>query len=207
MLQRRLTGALLLTLAATTLIACGDKPIEDNLVRPGITAIEQSRDLACGADAATIRAAIDAYTVLNGGPPADEAALVDARLLRSVSEGWDVVDGSLVAQHPSCGPVGDSTPEPSTVDIVTDPLPVSPEQILAGMSADQIDIVGGVDCARELVSILAASEEYVAEQQAEPTGFDDLVDGGYLDEPPTRWALDGDRFIAADGSGCVGPPG
>jgi hypothetical protein len=60
-----------------------------------VTAIAASETLACSADARTLQAAIDTYTLLNGGPPASEAELVPDQL-RSESPHYDVVDGEIV---------------------------------------------------------------------------------------------------------------
>ena len=202
MLQRRLTGALLVTAAVGALAACGDETIEDNLVRPGITAIDDARTEACGANAGVLRSAIDAYTLIVGEPPPDEQALVDERFLRETTTDWDVVDGDLVAENPACGPVGASATPPTVVDIVTDSEPLSADELLAQMTDAQIDAVGGRDCALELARIFSAAERYVADLGSEPTDFDDLVAAGFLDAPPTLWHADGDRLAPAAGSGC-----
>jgi hypothetical protein len=201
-LQRRLTG-LLVAFPLIALVACGDEPIEDGLVEPAITALDESRDLACGADGATLRTAIEAYTAMNGEPPRDEAALVEAQLIREATESWDVVDGELVAEHPACGEVGAAAVPPTTVDIATEQEAVDPDEVYAQMSDADVASVGGPDCARELAAIFAAGERYVAEQSADPENFDDLVAAGYLDGLPELWAFSEDRLVPVDGSGCT----
>lgn len=199
--------------ALLLLAACNDQSIEDNLVRPGITAIEESQALACGADAQTLRTAIDAYEMLEQAPPPDEAALVTAGYVREESELWDVADGQLVPVHPDCGPVPASLPggsAPMTAPatevgaIVTDTEPLlSAEQVFERFDAAQIAEVGGDDCARQLAEIFAASERYVVEQGRNPETLDDLFTAGYLTEPITLWAVDGDQLVAVDDSDCV----
>ena len=198
MLQRRLTGVLLTTLVV--LSACGDDTLEDNLVRPGITAMDEARTETCGLNASMLRTAIDAYTMLEGAPPPDESALVPD-FLREQTTDWDVVDGELVAENPDCG----DPPEVTPIDaIVTSTLPnLTADEVLASFSQEQIDQIGGTECATELAEIFAAGERYVAEQAGEPQGLQDLVDAGYLAELPTLWQADGDELTPTDGSGCA----
>jgi hypothetical protein len=188
-LSRRLNGALLGTLAATILVGCGDKPIEDNLVRPGITAIDDARDEACGMNASAVRTAVEAYTMLEGDPPPDEQALVDEGYLRETTTDWDVVDGELVAENPACGPVGETATPPTLVDIVTESIaPATADEILAEFPDDLIDAVGGPECARELAVIGAAGEAFVARVGRDPVDLAELA--GDLDPPVSRWMLD-----------------
>jgi hypothetical protein len=202
-LQRRLTGALAAAIALAVLAGCGDKPIEDNLVRPGITALDEARSEACGANASAVRTAIDAYTMLEGEPPPDEQALVDGEFLRETTTDWDVVDGELVAENPACGPVGEAATPPTVVDITTDAVPMSADEILAEMTDEQVSQVGGVDCAGELADIFSAAERFVADLGREPEGFDDLVDEGYLDTLPALWVTDGDELRPAGDGPCL----
>jgi hypothetical protein len=202
-LQRRLTGVLAATIVVATLAGCGDQPIEDDLVRPGITAAGEARSDVCGLNASAVRTAIDAYTMLEGEAPSDEQALVDAGVLPEASDDWDVVDGVLVAENPACGPVGEAATPPTVVDIVTDAEPMSAGEVLAGMADEQIAQVGGAECAAELAEIFSAAERFVAELGRAPEGFDDLVDAGYLTELPELWVADGDALHPADGSDCA----
>jgi len=199
-LSRRLNGALQVTLAATILVGCGDKPIEDNLVRPGITAIDEARNEACGMNAAAVRTAVDAYTMLEGSPPPDEQALVDEGFLRETTTDWDVVAGELVAENPDCGPVGETAAPPTVVDIVTSAdAPATAEEILAEFPEALIEAVGGAECARELAVIGAAGEAFVARVGRDPVDLSELE--GDLDPPVTRWMLDeetGELVPAAD---------
>jgi len=211
-LQRRLSTVVLaagalIGLAATA--GCGATPVDDPLVRPGISAIDRSTELACDADAATLRSAIDTYTLLEGTAPADEATLIPD-FLREESTNWDVVDGRIVAENPACGEVGAAAPTPTTIEIVTEDAPISSddasitaEQFLASMTPDEIDTVGGLACADELARIYAAGARFLLERQAEPASIDDLVEGGFLDAPPKLWELDGDELVPVDGSGCT----
>jgi hypothetical protein len=196
-LQRRLTGVLLATLVALT--ACGDDTLEDNLVRPGITAMDDARTEACGLNASMLRTAIDAYTMLEGAPPPDETALVPD-FLREETTDWDVVDGQLVAENPACGEAPEVTP---IDDIVTSTLPsLTADEVLASFSPEQIEQIGGQACAAELAAIFAAGERFVAEQDGEPANLQDLVDAGYLSELPALWQADADQLRPAENGGC-----
>ena len=124
MLPRRLTGApptavvpavvvaLLMTVAAGCAQVDGTDrgAIRENVIEPGITAIDESRAFACDSDASTLRTALEFYELAAGVPAPDEAALVDGGYIRSGSELWDVVDGRLVARHPDCGDVTTTLP-------------------------------------------------------------------------------------------------
>ena len=72
-------------LALVGLMAGCGKPVE-KLERTGVTAIEQSKVLACNGDAEVLRKAIEIYTELEGHPPPDEAALVTAQYVREPSK-------------------------------------------------------------------------------------------------------------------------
>jgi hypothetical protein len=197
-LQRRLSTVLLGTLIAVA--ACGDDTLEDNLVRPGITAIDEARSETCGLNASMLRTAIDAYTMLEGAPPPDEAALVPD-FLREETTDWDVVDGQIVAENPACGEAPEVTP---IDDIVTSTLPsLTADEVLASFTDAQIEQIGGPECAAELAAIFAAGERFVAEQSGEPENLQDLVDEGYLTELPQRWEAEADQLLPADGSGCT----
>ena len=83
--------------------ACGSDadPIEQ-VVEPAVTNIEQgigaidrSGALACNADRTTLETAIEAYTTLEGEPPANEAALV-GDWIREESALYDVENGVVV---------------------------------------------------------------------------------------------------------------
>ncbi len=107
MLRRRLTLPGLVALAVVVPSACGDESggaIEDNVVRPGVTALQNAENVTCAVNRDALLDAIDLYEVLNAGEsPADEAALVEAELLRAETSDWDIVDGELVAENPACG--------------------------------------------------------------------------------------------------------
>jgi hypothetical protein len=198
---------------AATLAACGGDDgtggaIEENVVRPGITAMENASALACDSDAQALRVAIESYTMLEGEPPPDEVALVAASYLRSESELHDVVEGQVVPVDPGCGGTGSVPPTaPPVTDVgqivtSTDP-PLTPDQMMAELTPEEIGQVGGEACARELVTIFTAGQNYVAEQGEDPESLDDLVQGGYLETPITLWVVDGDNLLPAEGSGCV----
>lgn len=200
MLPRRLI-VLLAACGVVVLASCGGgDEIENAVVRPGITAIEDARSETCAANASILRQAIDTYTILEGEPPVDEAALVPD-FIREETTDWDIVDGEVVAENPACGEVPAVTP---IDDIVTSsaPLPTA-DEILAGWTDEQIDGIGGTDCATELSAILAAAPRFAQEQGADPDGLADLVDAGYLAEPPKLWTVADDELAPADGSACI----
>lgn len=218
MLQGKLTRASALTLVlATALVACGDDggdgggggAIEENVVRPGITAMEQASGLACGTDGDTVRVAVESYTMLEGAPPADEAALVEKGYLREESALWDVVDGELVAAVPDCGAANTITaPATDVGEIVTSTEPaMSADELLATLTAEQIAEVGGRDCAQELATIAAAGMRFSSERGADPESIAELVETGYLAQQPELWALEGDDLQPASGSPCLVPDG
>jgi len=190
-----------------------DGAIADNVIEPGITAIDNAKVLTCDQDLRTLGAAVQAYSLLEGSPPADEAALVAGHYLREESESWDVVDGQVVAADPQCGeagvaPVNTVVPvtAPATTigQIVTSTeVPLSPEQMLAQMSDEQVAALGGGDCARQLALIITAAERFVADRGTEPLAIADLTDAGYIAEPITLWQVVDEQLVGVDGSGCV----
>jgi hypothetical protein len=212
-----LQGRVALTLgaglaAALLLVACGDKPIEQ-LERTGVTAIEQASALACSQDAETLQQAIQFYTELEGKPPADEAALVADGNLREPSKLYDVVNGQIVPTDPGCGSTGAVATTPSGSPPMTAPAtdvgeivtsmeaPLTPQQMLASFTPQEVAEVGGQECAGELASIYVASQKYLAAQGKGPQSLDDL--GGYLDQPIDLWQVESDSLVPVAGSGCV----
>ena len=202
MLPRRLTATFVAS-SVVLLASCdGGDEIQDAVVEPGITALDDAGSASCAVNQTTLRVAIDAYTVLEGRPPPDEAALVEAQFLREETTDWDVVDGEIVAENPACGDPAQVTP---IDDIVTsaDPLPVAAE-ILARWTDEQIAEVGGIECATELSEILAAAPRYAQDQGTDPDSLADLVDAGFLTGMPELWVLsDETELVPADGSPCV----
>jgi hypothetical protein len=205
-------AAAIVVAAAATLAACGGDDgggaIEENVVRPGITAMEQASALACDGDRQTLQTAIESYTLLEGDPPPDESALVAGQYLREESELYDVVDGQVVTVDPGCGGTGTVPPAtPPVTDVgqivtSTEP-PLTPDQMMAELTPEEIAQVGGEACARELVTIFTAGQSYVAEQGKDPENLDELVEAGYLETPITLWVVDGETLLPAEGSGCV----
>lgn len=201
MLHRRLT--LLTAVAATFVIAgCSEGgAIEEGVVRPGITAIQdEAPAAACAVNASTLQSAIDSYTMLEGAPPPDEQALVDAGYVRETTSDWEVVDGELVAENPACGPVPDAPI--ATLDIVTDTEALSADELYATFDQAAIDAIGGEACARELAAIIAAAETFLGERSAEPADIAELVDTGYLASTPELWELVDAELLPTATSGC-----
>lgn len=221
MLRHRLrpaSGLLAVSLIAV-LAACGGGDdgdgggaIEENVVEPGITAIDDATRLACDGDADTLRAAIEQFELLEGSTPDSEAALVATGYLKEESERFDVVDGRLEAVDQACkGSVPATTPNGSVPltapatdlgQIITNDQVLTAAEVFATMTADDIAAFGGEACARELADIFAAGEAFTAREGREPENLDDLESD--LESPVTRWAYDGtdDRLVPADGSPC-----
>jgi hypothetical protein len=207
-LQGRLTAAAAIAAGVLVLVSCASADgtdggvIRENVVEPGITAIEEARTLSCDADAQTLQTALDLYEVTEGEPAPDEAALVTAGFLREESQAWDVVDGALVAQDASCGPV-DPAPTTTVLDIVTDTEPAfTADELYATFSPEQITAIGGEQCARELAEIYAAGDRFVTERGDGPETMADLVDAGLLEREPELWTVVDDELVGVDGSGC-----
>jgi hypothetical protein len=96
----------MLILGVLIVSACGGDDgggvIEDNLIRPGITAMNQASDLACNADRAALTMALETYEIVKGDPAVDQAALVEAGFLREPSTLHEVVDGQIRPVDPGC---------------------------------------------------------------------------------------------------------
>jgi hypothetical protein len=56
----------------------------------------------CAADLKTLQTAWEAYYAVNGVPPASEQDLVDAGLIRQLSDGFDLVGTEFVAVPSVC---------------------------------------------------------------------------------------------------------
>jgi hypothetical protein len=200
-LLRRLTSVVVAA-ATIALAACSEGgAIEEGVVRPGITAITEAAPAAnCTANASGLQVAVDAYTALEGDPPPDEQALLDAGLIRETTEDWDVVDGELVAENPACGSVPDAPI--ATLDIVTEVEPPTADEMYEAFDQATIDAIGGEACVRELAAIIAAAQTFVAERSADPAAIDDLVEAGYLTSEPELWELIDDELVPTADSGC-----
>ncbi len=214
MLSRRLTVGVVAVAALLTSAGCGvlptgdpderralEKPIEDVVIRPGVTAIQQAPVLACEANQGGLLQAIEMYEVINGELPADEAALIEAGLLREDLEDWDVVDGQIVSDNPECGPA--ATVTPTTIEIVTESEGATVDDLFALYDEEFIAQVGGADCARELAVIGVAGERYEAREGTAPLSLDDLR--ADFDEPVVLWTYDPalDELVPTDGSPCT----
>jgi hypothetical protein len=213
MLQTRLTIiACVATLGLLT--ACGGEGvIEKNVIRPGITALDQSKVLACEGDAETIRVAMEAYELLESAPAPDEATLVAAQYLKQESEYWNIANGQLVAQDPDCATVtpieivteqtASATADVST-DFSTELAAMTPESVVAGATEAEIAEVGGRDCALEVARVGLAFGRSAITNGVEPSSIQQLLDDGTL-EPLTLWTPTGMILDAAPGSACIGP--
>jgi hypothetical protein len=200
-LHGRLTP-LVAAASIAVLAACSEGgAIEEGVVRPGITAItEDAPAAACTVNAGTLRSAIESYTLLEGEPPANEQALIDAGYLRSDHRRlgrrrWRArgpEPGLRRGRHHAARHARHRDRR-RTADA---------DELYASFDQPAIDALGGEACARELVAIIAAAETYLAELQSEPPDIEALVTAGYLPGLPERWALVGGELIPAAGSGC-----
>ena len=213
MLQRRLTvgagiAAVLLATTACGVLPTGDperdtlgKPIEDAVIRPGVTVLQEAPLIACEANRRALLTAIETYEMLNSELPADEAALVEAGFLREETADWDIVAGEIVAENPVCGPTTDEVP--TTIEIVTESQEATVDDLFALYDDEFIAQVGGADCARELAVIGVAGERYERREGVPPLSIDDLRDD--FDEPVVLWTYDPalDELVPTDGSPCT----
>jgi hypothetical protein len=216
-LQARVIRALAVG-AAALLAACSEGgPIEENVVRPGITAMEQASALTCNSDAEILRKGIEAYQLFENEPPADEAALVAAGFLREQSELHDVVNGQVTPVAVDCGGTGVAAVAPATTPTGSAPLtapptdvgeivtstepPLTPEQMLAEFTPEEVAEVGGEACAGELASLFVAAQNYVAEQGVDPQTIEDIA--AYLDQPIDLWVVQDGNLRPVQGSGCT----
>jgi hypothetical protein len=215
MLQAGVIRALAAGIAAVIgLAGCGGGgPIEENVVRPGITAIEQASAFACNSDAEVLRTAIEVYTELQGDPPVDEAALVAAGYVRQDSTLYDVVNGQVVPVAVDCGgtgapartPTGSppmTAPAADLGEIVTSTEPsLTPQQMVAQFTPEEVAEVGGPECAGELASLFVAAQNYAAEQGKDPETIEALA--GYLDQAIDMWVVEAGNLGPAPGSTCT----
>lgn len=196
------------------LTACGGQGvIEKNVIRPGITALDQSKVLACEGDAETLRVAMEAYDLLESKPAPDEATLVAAQFLKHESDYWNIANGQLVAQDPDCGTVtpieivteqtASATADVST-DFSTELAAMTPESVVAGATEAEIAEVGGRDCALEVARVGLAFGQSAIANGVEPTSIQQLLDDGTL-EPLALWTPTGMILDAYPGSSCIGP--
>jgi hypothetical protein len=223
-LQSRLNAAIATPLLAVSLVvlltACsgsdgpGDElgALEENVVAPGITAIDASTALACQADADVLRTALETFELVEGAPAESEGALVAAGHLADESELFDVVDGQIVAVAGTCKgevvvttPAGEtpvSAPATDLGQIVTEEDLLDAEGVFEAMTPADIAGFGGEACARELADIFAAAERFVAREGRAPESLADVADdlGGEV----SLWELDasGDILVPAAGSPC-----
>lgn len=196
--------------AAATMAACAGIDgsdtgvLREEVIEPGITAIEEVDGLACIADADTLSTALEIYEVLEGEPAPDEAALIEKDLLRSESELWDVIDGEIVARHATCGPAAPAT----TIEIVTEAAPdsIAPptvDEILADIALADIEAAGGLVCIRQLAVVVLGVGAYERQEGVPPESIEQLDTAGLLSEPVDRWELTGGVERPVEGSGCV----
>lgn len=212
MLQRRLNSTRLAVPALVLALATGCAGIDgtergairENVIEPGITAIGEARDQACGLNATNLHTALETYLLIEGEPAPDEAALVAEGYLRQQTEDWDVVDGVIVAENPACGPVPERVTD--TIEIVTDtepgPTTASPEGVYSEFAPEDIASMGGPECARQFAVVVAGVTQFIVEQGVEPTTLDEVDAAGLFAEPVTMWQIIDDVLRPANGSTC-----
>jgi hypothetical protein len=143
--------------------------------------------------------------------------LIAAGFLRGESELHDVVNGQVIPVAIDCGGTGAPATAPPTTATGSAPMtapstdvgeivtstepPLTPQQMLAEFTPEEVAEVGGEECAGELASLFVAAQNYVAEQGTDPETIEDLA--GYLDQPIELWVVQDGSLAAAPGSGCV----
>ena len=111
---RSVGGAGVAVVVLAVLAGCGSNSPAEVIIKPGISAIDESRALACNSDLQTLQMAIESYTLLNAGPPTAESDLVPD-WLTGESELYDVVEGRVVgAAGSGCTPAPTAAPAAST---------------------------------------------------------------------------------------------
>ena len=183
-------GIFVATLVSATLTACGSSSPVEVIVKPGITAIEQSSALACDADLLTLQTAIDSFTLLNVDPPAAESDLVPD-WLRSESALYDLVAGQIVA-----------APASGCAAAPADPEAAAPETTVDGRLVRT--------CSIQYKTLRVAIEAYYALNGTGTVPTEQaLVDAGLLLEPDELYDVDlsGNVVVApiaiCDGIGVV----
>ena len=89
-----------------------------------------------------------------------------------------------------------STAEPSEDVSATD-------ELLAQFTEEDIARVGGIECATELATVLAAAQRYTDEFGVEPASLDELFESSLLADDLVLWAGDDDFIRPAPDSPCV----
>ncbi len=205
MLPRRLTiavGAVVLLTACAGIDGTERGAIRENVVEPGITAIDRSRELACSNAASSLRTAMESYELLEGEPAADEAAMVAAGLLRGEIDLWNVVDGQLVAEDPVCGDVQATVPATEIVTEESSAGALTVDGVLATFSDEDVVAFGGPDCARQLAVVFAGASQFAEREGVEPDTLAQVEAAGDFAEPVTLWAVVDDVLRPAAGSPC-----
>lgn len=196
-------------MAVLVLAACAgadgtdDGVLRENVIEPGLEAIDESKVQACELEASSFRTALEIYEITTGEPAPNEAALVEGGQLRQESELWDVVDGDLVAQSPDCGDVSATVP---TADIVTDEDAsgvLAVKDVLAGFTDDDVASMGGTDCAGELAIIIAGASQFTEREGVEPDTIAELETAGDLVEPVSMWEVIDDTLRPVSDSSCL----
>lgn len=207
MLQRRLIAAA--TAAVVVLTACAQVDgtergaIRENVVEPGLDAIDESRVLACSSEASSFRTVLEIYEVREGEPAPDEAALIEGDYVRNESDLWDVVDGQLVAQDPDCGEVPTTVTADEIVTDAGDTGVLTLDDVLATFTEDDVTSFGGPDCARQLAVVFAGASQYAVSEGVDPSSMDDVEAAGYFVEPVTMWEVVDDTIRPTPDSACL----
>lgn len=82
---------------------------------------------------------------------------------------------------------------------------MSPEEFAATLPTDEIEAVGGEDCAIELASVSLVISRWVVDHAgAIPTSLDEIANDPMLADLKL-WTLNDTTVDPVDGSGCNGP--
>lgn len=207
MLRSRLTAVTAVSVLLVSACAGADGSdgggLRENVIEPGLEAIDDSKVQSCEVEASSFRTALEIYEITVGDPAPNEAALVEAGQLREESELWDVVDGRLVAQDAACGDVSATVP---IAEIVTDEDAagaLAVDDVLATFTDDEIASFGGADCAHQPAVVFAGASRFTEVEGVEPDSLADVEAAGHLAEPVTMWEVVDDTLRPAPGSSCT----
>ncbi len=168
-------------LGSLTLASCGSSSPAEVIVKPGITAIEQSGGLVCDADLRALETSIENYTLLNAGPPTAESDLVPD-WLRSESQLYDIVDGAIVPA------AGSGCPATSAGAEIAAPATTVDDRLVR-------------TCSIQYKTLRVAIEAYYAMNGTGTVPTEQaLVDAGLLIEPDLLYDVDvsGNVVVAAN---------
>jgi hypothetical protein len=152
-------------------------------------------DRECPTERKTVEVATEAFYAQYGRFPESEDELVEVEFLREATGIYSVdADTGEVTRVPDVPCLDERETDASEA--------VSADEIYTRLTDDEIEAVGGPECAREIAMIIAAGERFVDREGRDPESLDDL--DADLDGEPTLWTFDveADSIVPAEGSPC-----